>query len=479
MPKKKTNEKFSQELYDLHGDEYQLVGDYFNMETKVEIKHKTCELNFIVRPTTMLSEKKKQNHCPYCNGRKAMKGVTDIATTNKHLFSLLNNPEDGYKYMEHSNCRTDFRCPNCGEIIKDKCINDVNTYGLSCPKCGDGVSYPSKIVYSVLSQLGVDFITEKTFDWCRYEFKGEIKKGYYDFYFIFNEHEYIIEVDGGFHSQTNRMNGRTREESEYIDTQKENLAHLHGIEDVIRVDCVESNIQYIKDSITNSNMRLIFDLSSIDWDECHKYGLSSEIINACNLYKQNYSVVEVAKMLHKNRTTIVRYLKNGAKVGCCDYDSKDALRKSADYSRQFLKKPVICLQTKKVYESEALASRECNASGIIRSCRNRRLYSGVLEDGTPLFWMYYDKYLKYKNDHDNEEPPSYDKYTNDISVVQYNLQYVFMAIFKSIKEASQKTLTYNTSITNNCKGKQKTAGGYIWRYATAEEIQLHKEGENN
>ena len=49
-------------------------------------------------------------------------------------------------------------------------------------------------------------------------------------------------------------------------------------------------------------------------------------------------------------------------------------------------------------------------------------------------------------------------------VIQLSKQGEFIQEWPSIREASIKTNTYDSGITLCCKGKLKTAGGYIWKY---------------
>lgn len=50
--------------------------------------------------------------------------------------------------------------------------------------------------------------------------------------------------------------------------------------------------------------------------------------------------------------------------------------------------------------------------------------------------------------------------------------------FMSLKEASKSKGVLNSAISNCCRGKSKTSGGYHWRYATEEEL-LEEEGVVN
>ena len=49
-------------------------------------------------------------------------------------------------------------------------------------------------------------------------------------------------------------------------------------------------------------------------------------------------------------------------------------------------------------------------------------------------------------------------------VNQIDVNGVSVAVWESIAEASRATNTSKTSILNCCKGKQKTANGYAWKY---------------
>jgi len=54
------------------------------------------------------------------------------------------------------------------------------------------------------------------------------------------------------------------------------------------------------------------------------------------------------------------------------------------------------------------------------------------------------------------------------AVLQYDKDMNFIQRFESIKEAGDNTGTNKGSISATCKGKQKTAGGFIWRYEKEE-----------
>ena len=49
-------------------------------------------------------------------------------------------------------------------------------------------------------------------------------------------------------------------------------------------------------------------------------------------------------------------------------------------------------------------------------------------------------------------------------VLQYDKNGIFMNEYPSMKDAKRKTGVHQVSICSVCRGKQKTAGGYIWKY---------------
>ena len=74
--------------------------------------------------------------------------------------------------MQNSNKHTDFKCPVCGYICKDKSINQVNRdMDVRCPICKDGISYPNKFIFNSLLQIKdkLDFLdSEYRPRWCKF-----------------------------------------------------------------------------------------------------------------------------------------------------------------------------------------------------------------------------------------------------------------------------------------------------------------------
>lgn len=54
-------------------------------------------------------------------------------------------------------------------------------------------------------------------------------------------------------------------------------------------------------------------------------------------------------------------------------------------------------------------------------------------------------------------------------VLQYDKNKTYSKVWKGIKEASRKTGIDKSSIVKCCKGKVKSAGGYMWKYIESRE----------
>lgn len=360
--------EFASRVFDIN-PELIVRGMYVNSKTRVEMQ---CKKGHVWAP---FPEKVLHDHqgCPYCSGNRVLVGFNDMWTTRPDIAKLLKNPEDGYKYMYGSGKCTNFICPNCGTEIYNK-INTVSSYGLSCNRCGDGVSMPEKFGRAFLDQLS---ISEH-----KCEYQPEWAKPYfYDDYFVYDGVSYIIEWDGAFH-YIDRGNISLAKKSKEIDDLKDELAISHNIH-IIRIDCFLSDANYIRKSIENSHLSNIFDLSKIDWDLCNKKAQSNLVKEACNLYSSGeHSTSKIATMLHINADTACRYLKIGAEFNWCDYNVDKAKNERIDKLRIAIN--VVDSNNNIIHSFESY--RMCMAKmeelynmsfyndGICRSCKTHKPY---------------------------------------------------------------------------------------------------------
>lgn len=309
-----------------------------------------------------------------------------ISMTHPYLVKFLINKNDALKYsVGSSKIKIPMKCPDCGHE-KKRSISQLDKTGFCCPKCGDGITYPEKFMFNVLEQLlDKRFITQlskKTFKWC-----GKYR---YDFYII--EINGICEVGGLQHYEEIKGWGLLKDIQEN-DKNKEYLAKENGIDYYIVLDCRKSELEWIKNSIMQSDLPnlLNFKESDIDWLKCHEYACSNIVKFACNMWNNGVNnALKISKILKLNKNTVIKYLKQGAKLGWCDYDPKIESKKNYHFIK------VICLTTGEIFNSmkEAKIKYDIQDSGISMCCRNKQKYCGKhLITKEPLRWMIYSEYI--------------------------------------------------------------------------------------
>lgn len=291
-----------------------ILDNYVDATTPIMVRHKKCNHICFQSPNNLRNGAK----CPICNGKQVVIGENDLSTTNPEIVEYLSDKMDAYCYTKHSNQKIMFKCPNCG-MEREQIINDVSKRGFSCPFCSDGISYPNKFSRALLKQLPIKNLS--------FEYSPEWLKPFrYDNYFEYDNKKYVVEMDGGI-GHGNIMFGKNNICKDIVGKQrdiiKDNLAIQNNIT-VIRIDCLKSNPEYIKKSIYNSYLSIIFDLTNIDWNKCEEFANKSLLLDVCNYYNTltNYEdkkCVSIGKVFNLSITTIQRYLSTGTRLGMCNY----------------------------------------------------------------------------------------------------------------------------------------------------------------
>lgn len=248
-------------------------------------------------------------NCGICAGRKVLKGFNDIATTHPHLIKYFKEKEDAQKYSHGSREFVNIKCPDCG-YEKKILVSKLTTRGFSCPRCGDGHSYPNKFMYSFLSQLNINYIAEYSPAWANNK--------RYDIFCP--EYNLIIENHGLQHYKHTSF-PRTLEEEQANDRLKKILAINNGIAEYVAIDCRKSELTHIKNSIMQSILPSIlnFNEESINWIECSEMANSSMVKQAYDMWENGMSKKDIANELNVHYTTVERYLRRGNDSKSCHY----------------------------------------------------------------------------------------------------------------------------------------------------------------
>ncbi|MCX0396930.1 hypothetical protein LI014_06030 [Clostridium perfringens] len=261
--------------------------------------------------------------CPVCSKHKAKLGINTIWDTDRWMCNLGVSEEDAKKYSRGSSRKITVKCPNCGRE-KKIVINSIYLYQSIGCSCGDGKSYPEKFVMNFLEQLNVSFEVEYSPDW--------IDNKRYDFHI--EDINCIIETHGKQHYsiKTNfkSCGGRNFNQEQQNDKIKRETALKNGIKHYIELDCRESNMDYIKNSILNSELNDLFDLSNINWTGCAEFANKNIVKEVCDYWnnkREDETTSDIGKIFKIDRSVIIDYLKRGTRLGWCDYNAKEEMKK--------------------------------------------------------------------------------------------------------------------------------------------------------
>ena len=317
---RKTHEEFVEEM-SVKNPNIEILGRYASTHEHIECRCKIDGYKWNGMPSNLLRGK----GCPVCAGKAVDVYTNSLGYLRPDLLKYILNTEDAYKYTEHSGKRIKCKCPICG-FEKNVVVDSLSKHGFSCDRCGDGISYPNKYFRAFIEQTNAQNI--------QYEWQPKWAKPYkYDIYFIYENIEYIIEVDGGFHiKDTNFSSVQKVKETDKI---KDELANNHNIT-MIRINAYESNSDYLSEQILKSELSRIFNLNNIDWNLCEVNAEKNLLFEVCKYYdKLNDKIIEVVVSKFKiNRNTITRYLKLGTKIGLCDYTPKNSIELALERRRK-------------------------------------------------------------------------------------------------------------------------------------------------
>ena len=273
--------------------------------------------------------------CSCCVNQIVVKNINSIIDTHPHLVKYFVNIEDAYTHTIKSNHGILLKCPDCG-FEKMMKTNNFFYKGFSCPQCSDGISYPEKFMYNLLQQLKENnlinnFIyqyTKKHSNWCN--------KYKYDFYFKYNNEEYIVETHGMQHYVQNGWNiiedRNSLKEIQQNDKNKKELALNNGIKpkNYIVIDCRYSEINFIKNNILSSRLNEIFDLDVIDWIKIGQESEKNLVKEVCDYWKlhnninnEGLSIKDLTKIFNASKSMLLKYLHIGLKLNWCNYNGEN------------------------------------------------------------------------------------------------------------------------------------------------------------
>ena len=339
--------------------------EYTNNKQLMTVYCDKCKQTYQVSPATIFHRKYKG--CLCCRGEIIKKGFNTLGDLRPDLIKYFEDKNDAYKFALHSNQKVNLVCPDCGER-KMMTINDLVVRGFSCGICGDGVSYPNKILRAFLKVLSskVDNSEfEKSFNWSN--------NRQYDGYFVKDGKEYIIEMQGGQHYKDAWA---SKEETQNVDKEKKQLAKKHGI-DIIYINCYKSDFDYIKNNINNSILGQMFQITEEQWIEIGKLSSGSLVKKVVELYEMGLSQQQISKELGIHHQVVRKYLKRASKAGLCSYQA--SVYSEPQLIRVYNKDGQLKGEVSSYRDMVRLMKtmgEEINVTGLKPHCQNGKPYHG-------------------------------------------------------------------------------------------------------
>lgn len=123
--RRKTNEQFKKEIFDLVGTEYVFLDSYVNASTKLRVKHNKCNNTYGVTPGNFLRGKR----CPYCSSKHKR---TDVEF-KQVIFDLVGNEYTFLDTYVNGKAKLKVKHNKCGNVYEVKPNNFLS--GRRCPYC--------------------------------------------------------------------------------------------------------------------------------------------------------------------------------------------------------------------------------------------------------------------------------------------------------------------------------------------------------
>ena len=308
-----------------NGDE--LVSNYVNAKTKVRIHYSKCGHTHPEGKGVRPYNYKNKRGCGICDGRIVVKGVNDLATTHPQYIKYFVNIEDAYTHTYASKAKVEVKCPICG-AIKEMCICVLTRQGFGCPNCGDGISYPEKLMAIILDKLNIEYTRQLTYD------NGKHK---YDFYIkdwgangVINETHGIQHYRGWNKDKEDLLWQEANDENKRYDAIHSSDLGVKN-EDYNEIDCRYSTLEWCRPNIEKvlSKYIDINILTDEDWKEFDKEAQKSKKVEVCLYWKEQKEVNKdltttiMAEIFGVYDGTIARWLTWGNKSGLCIYNGED------------------------------------------------------------------------------------------------------------------------------------------------------------
>ncbi|PFJ40176.1 hypothetical protein COJ00_26970 [Priestia megaterium] len=159
---KRTTEMFKEAVFKLVGEEYTVLGEYINTDTRINMRHNTCGNEYLILPYSFLQGRQ----CKKCTDKALSElKVKSHDTFVKEVFELVG---DEFEILnEYVNARTKIKMKHstCGKVF-NLTPNAFLTSTQRCPKCHS--SKGERIIVEWMDRNNIEYKQQYKFVDCRH-----------------------------------------------------------------------------------------------------------------------------------------------------------------------------------------------------------------------------------------------------------------------------------------------------------------------
>ena len=312
-----------------NGDE--LVSDYVNAIIKVRIHYGKCGHEHPEGEGVVPSSYKGGIGCGICDGRIVVEGINDLASKCLGLAKQWHPTKNGDLKPTQVTCKSHkkvwWMCQDCG-YEWEATIASRTSKDTKCPNCGDGISYPEKLMAIILDKLNIEYTRQLTYD------NGKHK---YDFYIkdwgangVINETHGIQHYRGWNGDKEDLLWQEANDENKRYDAIHSPDLGVKN-EDYNEIDCRYSTLEWCRPNIEKALSKYI-DINILtdeDWQEANVKAQKSKKIEVCKYWKEQKEVNKdlttaiMTDIFKVNKTTIIDWLTWGNESGLCIYNGEE------------------------------------------------------------------------------------------------------------------------------------------------------------
>ena len=138
--RRKTQEQFEKEVFDLVGDEYTVLSEYKNTGTKIKMRHNKCSYEYTVTPSSFLNG----DRCPNCRKNKKL----NTKTFSKRINKLFDNEYEILDDYVNQDTKIKVKHKPCNRIFYKLPKDMLQGYG--CPYCNSSSSITERNIIKKL-----------------------------------------------------------------------------------------------------------------------------------------------------------------------------------------------------------------------------------------------------------------------------------------------------------------------------------------